>query len=101
MKTTISVTYYKCPVCGKNSTNKKEIEQHFKRHGIEEEEVIYCKTCGAGWDVNTYGRMRAKREAEECYKRHIEEGNADEVATETFFLSEGTFGYVKVIGKEV
>lgn len=100
MKPTISVTYYKCPVCGKNSTNKKEIERHFRQHQIKDDEVIYCNICGAGWHVNAYGKIRAKKEAEECYKRHIEEGDADEVATKTFFLSEGAFGYVKVIGKE-
>ena len=101
MKPTISVTYYECPVCGKNSTNKKEIERHFRQHQIMDDEVIYCNICGAGWYVNAYGKIRAEKKAEECYKRHIEEGNADEVAAKAFFLSEGTFGYVKVIGKEV
>lgn len=42
MKQTISVIYYKCPVCGRNSTNKKEIERHFRQqHQIKDDEVIY------------------------------------------------------------
>ena len=39
MKQTISVTYYKCPVCGKNSTSKQEIERHFRQHQIKADEV--------------------------------------------------------------
>lgn len=96
MKKTISVIYYECPVCGRNSINKKEIEQHFRQHQIEDDEVIYCKICGAGWHVNAYGKKRAEEMAKECYKRHIEAGDADETATRAFFLSKGAFGYVKI-----
>lgn len=96
MKPTISVTYYECPVCGKYSTSKQEIEKHFRQHQIKDDEVIYCKICGAGWYVNAYGKIRAKEKAEECYKKHIEAGDADEVAARAFFLSKGVFGYVRV-----
>lgn len=96
MKRTINVTYYECPVCGKNSTNKQEIENHFRQHQIKTNRTIYCKICGAGWYVSAYGKKRAKELAEECYKRHIEAGNADETAARSFFLSKGAFGYVKI-----
>lgn len=96
MKQTISATYYECPVCGKNSTSKHEIEKHFRQHQIKADEVIYCKICGAGWYVNAYGKQIAKEKAEKCYKKHIEAGNADEVAAKAFFLSKGVFGYVRV-----
>ncbi len=97
MKQTISVIYYKCPVCGRNSTNKKEIERHFRQqHQIKDDEVIYCKICGAGWHVNAYGKKRAVEMAKECYKRHITAGDADETATRAFFLSKGVFGYVRI-----
>lgn len=100
MKQTISATYYECPVCGKNSTSKQEIEQHFRQHQIKVDEVIYCKICGAGWYVNAYGKIKAREKAEECYKKHIEAGNADEVAARAFFLSKGVFGYVRVNERE-
>ncbi len=96
MKQTISVTYYECPVCGKNSTSKPEIERHFRQHQIKADEVIYCKICGAGWYVNAYGKIGAQERAKECYKKHIEAGDADEVAARAFFLSKGAFGYVRM-----
>lgn len=78
MKQTISVTYYECPICGKNSTSKPEIERDFRQHQIKADEVIYCKICGAGWYVNAYGRIGAEEKAR------------------AFFLSKGAFGYVRV-----
>lgn len=96
MKQTINVIYYECPVCGRNSTSRKEIERHFREHQIKTDEVIYCKICGAGWHVNAYGKIRAEEKAKECYKKHIEAGDADEVAARAFFLSKGAFGYVRV-----
>ena len=38
----------------------------------------------------------------DCVRKHQEEGNIDDVAAATFFLSEGAFGYptVKKGGKE-
>ncbi len=101
MKKIIDVIYYECPVCGRYSTNKKEIEQHFRQHQIKADEVIYCKICGAGWYVNAYGKIRAKEKAEECYKKHIEARNADETAARAFFLSKGVFGYVRMESGEV
>lgn len=99
MKQIISVIYYECPVCGRNSINRKEIARHFREHQIKTDEVIYCKICGAGWHVNAYGKIRAEEKAKECYKKHIETGDADKVATEAFFLSKGAFGYVRVNDK--
>lgn len=93
MKQTISVIYYKCPVCGRNSTNKKEIERHFRQqHQIKDDEVIYCKICGAGWHVNAYGKKRAVEMAKECYKRHITAGDADETATRAFSCQKAYLG---------
>lgn len=95
MKQIVKVTYYECPVCGKNSVNRKEIHEHFRQHQIKTDEVVYCNICGAGWHTNAYGE-KAEEMARECYKRHLEDGDADETATKAFFLSKGVFGYVKV-----
>lgn len=99
---TKSVKYYCCPVCQKNSTDRAEIEKHFREsHQIKTDEVIYCTVCGAGWHVNAYGKRGARERAENCFRKHQEEGNADEVAALTFFLSGGNFGYVKIVENEV
>lgn len=98
MKQTISAIYYKCPVCDQSSTSKQNIEQHFyKEHPIKAEEVIYCKICGAGWYVNAYGRARAQEKAKECFKKHIETGEMDEVGKRAFFLSKGVFGFTRIL----
>lgn len=93
------VVFYECPVCGKSSSDRKEIEKHYKSHTIKAEEVCYCSVCGEGWYSNAWGAARAAEMARKCYQKHIDEGNIDEVATRAFFLSGGAFGYVKTFGK--
>ena len=73
----ISEIYYKCPV-------------------IKAEEIVYCTICGAGWYVGAHRREGAYKRAKECYKRHFVEGDADQTAGMTFFLSKGTLGYVRI-----
>lgn len=85
--------YYHCPVCRYNSTDREAVQRHFRTHTIQEEEVIYCNICGAGWHVSAYGELCARKMAANCVKKHKEEGNIDDVAAKTFFLSEGAFGY--------
>lgn len=94
--------YYHCPVCRYNSTDRKEVQRHFRTHTIQAEEVVYCNICGAGWYVSAYGEHGARERAAACVGKHQEEGNIDDVAAATFFLSEGAFGYptVKKGGKE-
>lgn len=96
MKKTKSVIYYECPACGKNSSNRQEIQKHFATHTLKTAEVVYCNICGAGWHVNHYGKAQAVKMAERCHQKHINEGNIDEVAAQTFFLSGGSFGYTRV-----
>ncbi|SHO50110.1 hypothetical protein [Anaerocolumna xylanovorans] len=97
MKKTIQVTYYECPVCGYNHTDRQKVYKHFTSHPIKVNEIVYCKICGAGWNVKARGKEAAIRKAEECFQKHQEEGNIDEVATEAFFLSHGAFGYVRKV----
>ena len=92
----ISEIYYKCPVCGRKSTSESKIERHLRQHHIKTEEIVYCTICGAGWYVEAYGRKTAYEMAKECYKRHFVEGDADQIAGMSFFLSKGTFGYVRI-----
>ena len=80
------VTFYECPVCGKNSSDRKEIERHYKSHTIKAEEVCYCSICGEGWYSNAWGAARAAEMARKCYQKHIDEGDIDEVATRAFFF---------------
>lgn len=87
------VTYYKCPVCGMNSTDREAVQRHFRQHTIQAEEVVYCNICGQGWPVAAWGKRRATEKAEACQKKHQEEGNAEDTAARTFFLSGGAFGF--------
>lgn len=91
------VTFYRCPACGMSSTDRKQIQDHFKTHSIQSEEWVYCHACGAGWSVAAYGKKRAEELARDCYKRHISDGNLIETASKTFFLSGGEFGFYKII----
>lgn len=95
-----SAIYHECPVCGVQSTSKRKIEQHFRRHQIKTEELVYCTICGAGYYVSAYGKKRATEMARECYKRHFIEEEADQTAGETFFLTGGQFGYVRMYGNQ-
>jgi len=94
-------TFYKCPVCGKNSTDRGQIQRHFAQHTIIAEEIVYCSICGEGWYVDYWGKDGARRKAA-CYEKHKEAGNMDETAARAFFLSGGDFGYptVKKGGKD-
>ncbi|WP_024346569.1 hypothetical protein [Lacrimispora indolis] len=96
MKKIKSVVYYECPVCGLNSSNREKMQRHYAGHTLKTDEVVYCNICGAGWHVNHYGKRRAVELAEECHQKHVDEGNVDKVAGRTFFLSGGSFGYVRV-----
>lgn len=87
------VTYYKCPVCGMNSTDRETVQRHFRQHTIQAEEVVYCNICGQGWYVGAWGEHGAIERAEACQKKHQKEGNTEDVAARTFFLSGGTFGF--------
>lgn len=93
-KETKRMTFYSCPVCGMNSTDKKEIQDHFRTHTIKSEEWVYCRACGAGWSVAAYGLKSAAEQAKNCYNKHISEGNLTETAERTFFLSGGEFGFL-------
>lgn len=95
-------TFYKCPVCGKNSTDRGQIQRHFAQHTIIAEEIVYCSICGEGWYVDYWGKDGARRKAAACYEKHKEAGNMDETAARVFFLSGGDFGYptVKKGGKD-
>lgn len=95
-------TFYKCPVCGKNSTDRGQIQRHFAQHTIIAEEIVYCSICGEGWYVDYWGKDGARRKAAACYEKHKEAGNMDETAARAFFLSGGDFGYptVKKGGKD-
>ena len=88
-----TMTFYKCPVCGKNSTDRMEIQQHFSQHTIIAEEIVYCSICGEGWYTNVYGQRGARQRAENCYLNHKKAGDTDETATRAFFLTGGEFGY--------
>ena len=88
--------YYHCPVCRYNSTDREKVQRHFRTHTIQTEEVVYCNVCGAGWHVSAYGEQGARKNAADCVRKHQEEGNIDDVAAATFFLSEGAFGYPTV-----
>lgn len=96
MKKTKSVVYYECPVCGENSSNHQDIQKHFTSHTLKVDEVVYCNICGAGWHVNSYGKTRAVLLAEECHQKHIDEGTADDLAGQSYFITGGSIGYVKV-----
>lgn len=95
---TKKITFWKCPVCGLNSSDRQKVQKHFERsHTITAEEIVYCNICGAGWYVNAYGAAKASELANECYQKHMEAGECDEIAARTFFLSGGAFGYVQNI----
>ena len=51
------VIFYECPVCGKSSSDRKEIERHYKTHTIRAKEVCYCGICGEGWYSNAWGEV--------------------------------------------
>ena len=95
---TLTKIFYKCPVCGKNSTDRKQIQQHFTQHTIIEEKIVHCSICGEGWYVSHWGERRAKQKAAACFLNHKKSGNMDETAAKAFFLSGGTFGYPTVRG---
>lgn len=87
------ITLFSCPICGMNSTDRKEIQDHFKKHTIRAEEWVYCRACGAGWSVAAWGPDGAAEHARNCYQKHIDEGNLTETAVRAFFLSGGTAGF--------
>lgn len=91
------VIFYKCPVCGRSSSNKPEIKECYRKHGIQAEEVIYCGICGHGWYVNAWGEKEAVRRAKECEKEHVEKGEADSEGIRAFFLSGGAHGRAKIL----
>lgn len=99
-KQAVSVIYHECPVCGIQSISKRKIEQHFRKHQIKTEELVYCTICGEGYYVRAYGKKRVTEKARECYKRHFVEEDADRTAGKTFFLTGGQFGYVRMYGNE-
>ena len=71
------------------------------QHTITEEKIVYCNICGAGWYVDAYGEIGARKQAEACYEKHKEAGNMDETARQTFFSTGGDFGYIQVIQKRI
>lgn len=91
------VEYWSCPVCGENSTNREEIEQHFRKHQLKRESYIYCNICGTGWSVTRYGKERAMHDAEQRYQSHIDSGDADAIARRTYFYSNRFLSYAKSI----
>lgn len=43
------VTYYRCPICEENSTNRAKIEMHFREaHQVRADKFICCGICGEG-----------------------------------------------------
>lgn len=99
MKKIKKITYYECPVCGMNSSNRKAVEKHYRSHAIKAKEFCYCSICGEGWSCDAWGAARAAELAQKCYQDHVDKGDIDEVATQTFFLSGGFFGHVKIRSK--
>lgn len=94
---TKSMTYYYCPICMLNSTNKAEIEKHFREgHQVKVKKYIHCNICGEGWDVQAFGEEGARKRAEQCCQSHIDNGKADREASISYFYSHGRFGYVKI-----
>ena len=64
---TKSMTYYYCPICMLNSTNKAEIEKHFREgHQVKVKKYIHCNICGEGWNVQAFGEEGAG----ECADTH-------------------------------
>lgn len=92
MKMIKTRTFYKCPVCGKSSTDRGQIQRHFAQHTIIAEEIVYCSICGEGWYVNYWGERGARQKAA-CFLNHKKAGDIDETAARAFFLSGGEFGY--------
>nr|DAW97484.1 MAG TPA: zinc finger and BTB domain-containing protein [Bacteriophage sp.] len=93
---TKSMTYYCCPICEENSTNRAKIEMHFREaHQVRVNKFIRCGICGEGWSVRRFGEETAQRLAEQCCQSHIDVGNADQIATQSYFASHGCVGYVK------
>ena len=86
---TKSMTYYCCPICEENSTNFREA------HQVRVNKFIRCGICGEGWSVRRFGEETAQRLAEQCCQSHIDVGNADQIATQSYFASHGCVGYVK------
>lgn len=91
------IRFYSCPVCGKYSTNYREIQEHYKRHTLAIEEWIHCRACGAGWSVTAWGLKRAENSARKCYQEHICKGELQEVAAKTFFMTGGVFGFPEIV----
>ena len=91
------IRFYKCPVCGKYSTDRKEIQAHYKRHALETEEWIHCRACGAGWSVTAWGLERAENNARKCFREHICKDELREVAARTFFMTGGVFGFSEIV----
>lgn len=91
------ITFYTCPVCGKRSASRTETEKHFRSHTVLMDEYFFCRACGAGWPVSHWGEKEAVRKAEECYQKHVKDGNLRETATKTFFASGGTDGFPEII----
>lgn len=96
MKMIKTRTFYKCPVCGKSSTDRGQIQRHFAQHTIIAEEIVYCSICGEGWYVNYWGERGARQKAAACFLNHKKAGDIDETAARAFFLSGGEFGYPTV-----
>jgi hypothetical protein len=97
-KRIVCETKYFCPVCNEVFSKILDAEKHFKRcHQIKGEKVYHCNICGAGWYAGAYGDVEAASKAEKCYQKHLAERNADEIAMQTYCLSEKRFGYATVI----
>ena len=91
------IRFYRCPVCGKNSTNCREIQEHYRKHTLETEEWVHCRACGAGWSATAWGPEKAEDRARKCYQEHIRKGELREVAARTFFATGGVFGFPEIV----